>query len=255
MKNILTKFKINSLTYFVLLSFLITGFIKNAILIFIIIIFHELGHIFFSKIFAYKIESVTIYPFGGITKTEKLLNSSINKDIVIYFGGFIFQIILWFLFLILFKNNYINFETYKLFLYYNQTILIFNYLPIRPLDGGEIVSLLLEKKLSFFKSIYFSHYISLFFLILFFFINKNHNINTYMIITFLLTKIIIIYKKRFIMKNKFLLERHLYTIPYKKIAHNDVKDLDLLKKETFHFFKNENKYMSEKELLKQRFDN
>ena len=254
MKNILTKLKINNLSYFIFLSFLLTGFIKNILLIFLIVIIHELGHIFFLKCFGYKILKVEIFPFGGITSTEKLVNSPINKDILIYFGGILFQILLYFVFYLLYKNGYILENTYHIFNYYNKSILIFNLLPIKPLDGGEIVLLLLQKFMPFSKSLHIINYISILFLILFILYNIKSNLNNLIVICFLLYKILEFYKKREYFKNKFLLERYLYTIPYKKIEHNIDENPNVLKKETLHFFKKDKKYVHEREILKQKFD-
>lgn len=253
MRNIYPKFKINTATYFILLSFLLTGFIKNIIIIFLIIIIHECGHIFFLKLFNYNIEKIEIYPFGGVTTTSKYINSSINKDIIIYLGGFLFQTILYFIFIILLQNNIISLNTFLLFKTYNKSILIFNLLPIIPLDGGEIFLLILEKFLPYLKSLKIMSIISFIFLIIFFLINIKCNLNNYVILSYLVWKTIDFFKKRKHYQNKFLLERYLHNIPYKRIEHNDIINIDILKKETLHFFKNNNKYIHEKELLRKRF--
>lgn len=253
--NILAKFKINSYTYFIFLSFLLTGYFKNIILIFLIILVHELGHIFFLKLFSYEIIKVELYPFGGLTTTSKLINTPINKDIIIYLGGVFFQILLTFFMYILLVNNIISDNLYYLFWYYNKYILVFNLIPIRPLDGGEILNLFLQKKMSFIKSICFTHYISLVNLVIFLSLIKNKNLNSYMMITFLTYKLFTYYKKKNYFKNQFFLERYLYDLPYKRIEYNNKPKLDLLKKETYHYFKSNNKYINEKKLLQHRFDN
>ena len=61
MKNIKNLFNINIATYFLILTFCFTGLIKNIILIYIIVIFHELGHILIIKILRYKIIKIDIY--------------------------------------------------------------------------------------------------------------------------------------------------------------------------------------------------
>lgn len=254
MKNISNKIKINPLCYLIFLSFLLTGFIKNILLIFLIIIVHEMGHIFFLKCFHYAIVKVEIFPFGGITTTEKLINSPINKDILIYMGGMLFQILFFFLFTFLYQKGFILENTYTIFNYYNKSILLFNLLPIRPLDGGEIFLLFLQKFFPFTKTLQLANSISVFFLLLFILYNIKSNLNQLIVISFLLYKIIDFYQKREYFKNKFLLERYLYTIPYKKIEHNEIEDIELLKKETLHFFKNKEKYKHEREILREKFD-
>ena len=94
MMNIIKKIKINYYTYlFILLCFL-CGYMKNIFIIFSICLIHELGHTFFIKLFGYKIVSIELLPFGGYTKIDKMINTSINKDIIISLGGILFQFIL-----------------------------------------------------------------------------------------------------------------------------------------------------------------
>lgn len=147
MKTILTKCKINPTTYFLFLAFLFTGHIKNILLIFTIIFIHEMGHVFFLKRKQIPIESIEFFPFGGITKTTRPINTPINEDLLIYSGGILFQILLFGIFLLFKNGNWINENTFLLFKKYNNSIFLFNCLPICPLDGGEIVKLFLEKNI------------------------------------------------------------------------------------------------------------
>ena len=66
------KIKVNYLTLYFLLILFLCGYIKNALIIFGIVIFHELGHILISIILGYKIKSVELFPFGGITKIDNI---------------------------------------------------------------------------------------------------------------------------------------------------------------------------------------
>ncbi len=254
MKNILTKFKINNATYLLIFTFLITGYIKNIILILIIVLFHELGHIFFLKKLDYTIDEVIIYPFGGLTKTSKLINTPINQDLLIYSGGVIFQIILSFIFYFLFKLNLITSLTFKLFLNYNFSILLFNLLPIKPLDGGEIMSLLIAKKYPFKKTLDYALFLSGISLFLFLIFNIHYSINNYLIMGYLLVKLNEFIKKKNYLFHKFLLERFLYTLPYQKIEHDELINTKVLKKDTLHFFKKDNRYYHEREILAKKFD-
>lgn len=255
MKTIFPKFKINNISYFVFLSFLLTGYIKNALLIFLIILVHELGHVLFIRAFLYEIECVEIFPFGGMTTTKnKPINSPINKDIIIYFGGIFFQSLLYGIFFFLYKEGGISTSTFKIFNMYNKSIFLFNLLPIRPLDGGEILNLFLEKYTSYKNAFHVTNVISLIVLVIFSIYTIKSGLNNYIVIFFLLYKTSIYIKRKAIYQNKFLLERYLYTFPYKKIEHDEIEEVDCLKKETLHFFKKQNKYVHEKEILQRKFD-
>ena len=71
-----------------------------------------------------------------------------------------------------------------------------------------------------------------------------------MILTFLIFKIYDAYKKRKYYENKFYLERYLYEFPYTKIESHPFPDISKLKKDTLHFFWKKDRYLHEKEFLK-----
>ena len=247
MMNILNKIKINNYTYFFILICLFCGYIKNITIIFFICFIHELGHIFFIKLFGYNIIRVELLPFGGYTTIDQKINSDISKDLIIAYGGIISQFILY---LVIFTlKSYLNIITYDLWQSYNIIIMLFNLIPIIPLDGSKILHLILEKHFSFHKSYYLNFICSIILLIIFVVINYVYQIDNYFIITFLVYKIIIYYKDFKYIEKRFFLERYLYDLDYQKIE-NNTKDIYDLKKDVFHYFKNNNKYISEKEKIK-----
>ncbi len=251
MMNILKKIKINNYTYFFIIICALCGYIKNISIILFICLIHELGHIFFIKLFKYEIISIEILPFGGFTEINKKINSSINKDLMIAFGGIISEA-LFLLILYLFKDHF-NIITYELFKNYNYILIIFNLIPIIPLDGNKIMHLMLEKFFSYHLSYQLNIFLSLLFLIIFLIINYLYKIDNYFIITFLLYKIIMAYKNFKYFENRFLLERYLYDFSYEKID-NHTKNIKDLKKNTLHFFKEGNHYIKEKEKIKGFFN-
>ncbi len=255
MKNIYRLFKIAPTTYILILTFLFTGLIKNIILIYGIVIFHELGHVLVIKLLKYKIIKIEIEPMGGITKIDKPLNTKITHEILIASMGVIFQIILYFIFSFLYKKGFILTGTYELFFNYNKTILLFNLLPIIPLDGYIILKSFLEIFLAYKKAFYISLIISIIGISLFITYNQVYSLNNYLIISFLIYKIYREYKDFKFRHLKFLLERYLKDFSYRKIKYHNNKNLDYLKKNTYHYFKNKDSYISEKQLLKNKFDN
>ena len=141
----------------------------------------------------------------------------------------------------------------KLFNYYNLMIMIFNLLPIIPLDGYKIINLILDKFLPFEKALKYSNYLSMICLVIFIIYNIISSNKNYLICSFLIVEIIINIKNQKYLIYKFYLERYLYSFPYHKIQSNQNIDIHLLKKNTLHFFKNNNRYLHEKGALKQFF--
>ena len=80
------------LTYlFIALSFILTGYFPNLLILTSIIIIHEIGHYITAKITGLNPIKITIYPYGGITKLNHLINTSTNKELIVAISGIIFQ--------------------------------------------------------------------------------------------------------------------------------------------------------------------
>ena len=241
--------KVNFLTLYFLLLLFLCGYLKIGIIIFLIVLFHELGHIFFIKLFKYKIINVTLYPFGGITKIDKDINTPLNKELLIACGGIIFQLI----FLIIIYLLPINIITKNLLYKYNISILLFNILPIIPLDGSIIINSLLNKIFSYKVSYYLYIIISIIFSIFYLFFNYLYSLNNYLIVSLFIIKTYYAIKNYKYLKTRFLLERYLNKYEYKYIS-TKTGNLDILKIDTYQYFKENNKIVSEYSKLKEKFD-
>lgn len=246
MKNILVKFEINNFTYILFLLALLGGFFKDLVLIFIIVIVHEIGHIIMFKLFDIEIFKCVLYPFGGFTYVENRIHEKFYIKLFCALGGIINQIILWVLFYFLFKNNFLNYELYNKFNTYNNFIILFNLLPLIPLDGSKIVlyvlSLLVSFRLSYILYILICM-ISLIIFSLFIFLFKLNNIVIIVFLFFNLIKCVMEFKY---MMNKFYLERILYDHNYNKIIYLDNFTDFKINKYYYINYVDEKKYLSNK---------
>ena len=242
--------KVNPLTLYFLLLLFLCGFIKIGLIIFFIVIFHELGHVFFIKLFKYKIIDITIYPFGGIIKTDKDINTPPNKELLISSGGIIAQIIL---FIIIYFLP-INILTKEIFYKYNLSIMLFNILPIIPLDGSIIINSLLNKILPYKLSYYLYIIISIIFTIIYLLFNYWYSINNYLIVSLFIIKTYYAIKNYKYLKTRFLLERYLNKYEFKYIS-TKIGNLDILKLDTYQYFRENGSIVSEHTKLKEKFDN
>ncbi|MDE6414696.1 MAG: hypothetical protein K2K48_04715 [Anaeroplasmataceae bacterium] len=101
---------------------------KQAIIVklFLCLFIHELGHLFFIYIFKYKIERLKLSIFGFFLKLENT-KEEFYKDFIIYFGGILFNFVSYLI---------IPDETMRKI---NLILIVFNSLPIYPLDGFNII--------------------------------------------------------------------------------------------------------------------
>lgn len=253
MKNILSKIEFHNTYIIMALGIVLTGHFSNLIVFTSLILIHEIGHAIVASTFKYNIDKIIIYPYGGLTKLNKLINTSITKDLLVAIAGIVIQIIYFQIILILYKNGIIREYIYEEFYLYNKSMIIFNILPIIPLDGSKILNLLLSKHINYNLSNKLTVVISLI-TILLFIISKEYENNYSIILTIgiLMQNIYLFYKDIDYIYNKFLLERYLYNFNYKKTKL--IKNKNKMHKNKKHFFQENNKVLNEKEYLRTFFE-
>lgn len=197
-----------------------------------------------AYLFHIKIESINIYPLGGISNFNMPLNINPIKELLILIMGPIFQFLAYFLLLIILPNKKEIIE------FYHYHILIFNLLPIIPLDGGKLLFLLLQINISYYKSYKIIILISYLLTVTILW----HKIDLNILITVLLLVLLVSkeYKKIKIRYEKFLLERYLKKQKYKR------KKIITSEKNFYrnctHLIKVGDKYSLEEEFLRKKYE-
>lgn len=207
-------FKINIFTYIFLILSMFSGYGREILTVYFILIVHELGHYILFKYYNINVNKITLYPYGGMIDNNMLINTNSKKVLIISFGGIFIQIILYLIIYLLFKVGFIDYNFYKMFFKYNLYIILFNLIPIYPLDGFKILNSFFELVLSFKLSLKYSIVFNFIFIILFFLYLYIFNVNNYVIVIFLLCNLINYIKSIKYIINKFYLERIIYDIKY-----------------------------------------
>lgn len=236
---------------FILVSFIcaITGHFREFTIFFLIIIIHELGHIVGGLYYNWKLEKIIVLPFGGLTIFNQRINCPLKQELIVTLLGPVFQIMFYFLCTNLFYDNVILTK-------YHYPLLLFNLIPIIPLDGSKLLNVLLNKIFNFKKShivnIILSGLVTIFLITII--IYKNYGLIYILIFLFIAIKILREIKQHKQLINKFILERYLYPFRFKKTKLLKNKELDNMYKDHYHFFYIKNNLYSEDELLRKRFD-
>lgn len=238
MKNIL---KIHFGFYALFIIFFLIGKFKTFIFFSSIIMFHEIGHIVIGLFFKYKIEKIVILPMGSLTIFNKKINTSFYEEFLLTIMGPVFQMIL-----MLFIKDEVYFK-------YNLYLLIFNLLPIYPLDGYKLLKICLYKFFSFKAVNIYSLYLSILVLISFFVLRPT-SILIYVVVFVYLIQIISEIKNNKFIFNKFLFERYLYNIKYKNDLLIKGNNLDKMHIDKSHTFIIGNKLIEEQKMLGKMFD-
>lgn len=130
--------KFNLLICIVFIVFFLFGYVENAVISFFVVLLHEGAHIMMAKILGYRIDSIEIFPFGGVARIEEAIAVNPQHEIMIAMIGPITNFITVFISYNLLNVLHISNELFAFFTYANLTIGIFNLLPIIPLDGGRV---------------------------------------------------------------------------------------------------------------------
>lgn len=199
-----------------------------------------------AKILGIEVDKILIYPLGGISKFKSILNISPKEEFLILMMGPLFQFLAYFLLLFIFPKDAILIKNY------HYGILLFNLLPIYPLDGGKLVNILLSINLSFKNSLSLTIIISYIIVGLMIIISyPNIYLNLIIMILFLIYKIIKEQKQINFTYQKFILERYLYKYKFKNsIIINNPNKFHRNKR---HLLKLDNKYYLESEYLEKKY--
>lgn len=108
-------------------------------------ILHEVGHIIIALLFKVKLEKIEIMPFGLSASFDTSLK---NKEIFVTLAGPFMSLAL----AILCKYIDLIYITVQEAVYSNILILLFNIIPIYPLDGGRIIKCILNSKFDIIKT-------------------------------------------------------------------------------------------------------
>ncbi len=153
---------------FFLLIIILTGNFNYFLPYFLLLFIHELGHTVTGIILGYQFKKIVFYPLGGVTIFNLPLNIPIKHELLILIMGPIFQII----------GYFILKEYFPFINVYHYTLLIFNLLPIYPLDGGKIFNILCSYFCNYLVSLNITLIISILSLIILFIYNfYSFNLN------------------------------------------------------------------------------
>ena len=234
------------------ICFILSGYFINLIVFTSLILVHELGHYLVARVLKFKVSGIIIYPYGGITKIDDLLNRNSNEELLVAVSGVIIQYLFYLVIIYLYKESVVREYTFNLYTLYNSRIIFFNLLPIYPLDGGRIVNLLLSKVFSY----NFSNKLTIFISIVIVFVIININLYTFNYSNIMIYLIISCYIVDYIknikyLYNRFLLERYLYKLDFDKVKVID--STDNMYKDRKHLILFDNNWISEGVYLNKLF--
>lgn len=210
-----------------------------------IVLIHELGHYLMARLFNWRINHITLWIFGGVMETEEHGTKSILENTLVTIAGPFQHIFIYIISYLLLRLELLPLPIFELIFFYNTVILLFNSLPIWPLDGGKLLlsflSYLLPYRMAYQFAILFSLLLSISLMIikLLFF---SFNLGTFFILVFLMMENRLEWKRRFYVFIRFLLKRYEGKSVITKVSSITIPENTLLK-EVFYRFKQDEKHI------------
>jgi Zn-dependent protease len=118
-------------------------------LVFGCVVLHELGHALMARRYGIATADITLYPIGGVARLERMPRSA-GPELAIALAGpavnLAIAAILWALFAVIGPLVYANMlgRLMLMMMWINVGLLIFNMLPVFPMDGGRVLRALLS---------------------------------------------------------------------------------------------------------------
>ncbi len=113
---------------------------------YLVMLFHELSHMFAALYIGLKIDKISFYAFGVNLKLKNKFVHSFADELILYLAGPLFNASFALVMLILY--NYFKAESLRYLYFMNLVLFLVNMLPVTPLDGG----VLLKKIITYFST-------------------------------------------------------------------------------------------------------
>ena len=130
---IISKIKIHYSLLFLLAISLFTGSFFKILGIIFSIFLHEISHFIFLRMYKVNIKYLELSVIGGILEIEEI-NLSLSKKLIINFSGICSNL------LVIMIIKFLNITYLNYLITYNICIVIFNLIPIIPLDGFRVLN-------------------------------------------------------------------------------------------------------------------
>ncbi|MGX1899990.1 stage IV sporulation protein FB [Thermolongibacillus altinsuensis] len=139
--SLLTNIHIHPLLWFVAFIAVITANFKSLFIVFLIVLFHELGHAFAAHFFSWRIKKILLLPFGGVAEMDEHGNRPLKEELIVTLAGPVQHLFIFLLAYLGKESGWLSIELFSEITAYNLSILCINLLPIWPLDGGKLLFL------------------------------------------------------------------------------------------------------------------
>ncbi|MDL4841661.1 M50 family metallopeptidase [Aquibacillus rhizosphaerae] len=218
--NVLPPVYIHPILWFFILVSLFTGTFMELTVIFFIVLVHELGHYSLAHYYKWRIRRINLWVFGGVMETDEHATKPLKQELLITLAGPLQHVWIYGILFICSEYSLLPASVITLGLQFNSTILLFNLLPIWPLDGGKLMLLFFSCLFPYRKAHSLMIICSILFSIVSIFLFLTYfpfTLSAILLIGFIIWENRLEWKQRYYTFIRFLLKRHVEKPDMKKV--------------------------------------
>jgi len=136
----------------VLVIYGVLGLAAQALLVFSLVLGHELAHLLTAKAYGFKVVGLELFPFGGAAYCDDLFEGRKLEESIMALAGPMFNVVLLFTAQALRWNGVWTGALADEFVRLNFWLAAFNLIPVLPLDGGRVVRALFVEGFGFVRT-------------------------------------------------------------------------------------------------------
>lgn len=133
-----------------------TGYIGELLTLFLLVFVHELGHAAAAYGFGWKVLEIKLLPFGGVAELEERPGAPAYEEAVIALAGPLQNVWMGAAAWSLGALGFMDPQWADYLLKANLLLLVFNLLPIYPLDGGRLLRYVCGLRFNYYTTLRFS---------------------------------------------------------------------------------------------------
>lgn len=137
------------------------GYFVEMITLFAIVLIHELGHVAAARSFGWHVRMVQLLPFGGVAEVDGPGAVPAREELVVALAGPLQNIWMIVLSMLMTTLGIGDPEWWSYFAEANRIIVLFNLMPVLPLDGGKVLMAAVSYVMSYHRALVFCSWLSL----------------------------------------------------------------------------------------------
>lgn len=133
------KFTFHPSLAILFLALIFSGHISTYAMLFFSLLFHEFGHLLAAYSMKVKVKACVIMPYGGQLIVSPSIEKYPKKQFIVAIGGLLATSVL------AGVSSFLSFPSQAEFLRIQMFIFLLNSLPFLPLDGGQVVKIIVKQ--------------------------------------------------------------------------------------------------------------